>query len=102
MARAQQPAAHEGSLIHSLPVVLFLLMLTHVLQYDRVDPAELQSLKDEVESLRAEKSTWEAQQTTQTQQSTEHQERVNSASAPVSHKAEANEDCIDCRSREND
>ncbi|KAH8980106.1 hypothetical protein EDB92DRAFT_1901586 [Lactarius akahatsu] len=37
-------------------------------KYDRVDPTEFQSLKDQLENLRAEKSSLEAQQTTQTAQ----------------------------------
>jgi len=77
MARAQQPAAHEGSLVHLLFNVLSLLMLTHASQYDRVDPTEFQSLKDEVETLRVEKSVREARQATLTQQSTERQEKVD-------------------------
>jgi hypothetical protein len=42
-------------------IVLFLRsgILTHVLQYDRIDPTEFQSLKDEIESLKGEKSAWE-------------------------------------------
>jgi hypothetical protein len=51
----------------------------HHTQYDRVDPTEFQSLKDEVEGLRTEKSAWEAQQTTHAAQSTELQEKVISA-----------------------
>jgi hypothetical protein len=52
-------------------------VLTHASQYDRVDPTEFQSLKDEVENLRVEKSVREAQQATLTQQSTERQEKVD-------------------------
>lgn len=77
MARTQHPAAHEGPPFHLFPVTSSLLVLTHALQYDRVDPTEFQSLKDDVESLKAEKSAWEAQQATLTQQSTGHQEKVN-------------------------
>ncbi|KAH9961829.1 hypothetical protein BC827DRAFT_1202193 [Russula dissimulans] len=44
-------------------------------KYDYVDPTEFQSLKDEVESLRAETSTWEAQQATHTEQLTGQQEK---------------------------
>ena len=77
MARTQHPAAHEGPPFHLFPVASSLLVPTHALQYDRVDPTEFQSLKDEVESLKAEKSAWEAQQATLTQQSTGHQEKVN-------------------------
>ncbi|KAF8495463.1 hypothetical protein F5888DRAFT_1121466 [Russula emetica] len=29
------------------------------LKYDRIDPTEFQSLKDEIESLKGEKSAWE-------------------------------------------
>ncbi|KAH9956242.1 hypothetical protein BC827DRAFT_1157824 [Russula dissimulans] len=45
-------------------------------KYDHVDPTEFQSLKDEVESLRAETSTWEAQQATHAEQLTGQQEKV--------------------------
>ena len=45
-------------------------------QYDRVDPTEFQSLKDEVEALKTEKSAWEAQQITHTAESTELLEKV--------------------------
>ncbi|KAH9955059.1 TPR/MLP1/MLP2-like protein-domain-containing protein [Russula dissimulans] len=41
-----------------------------LIKYDRVDPTEFQSLKDEVESLRAEKLTREAQQATHAEQLT--------------------------------
>ena len=77
MARTQHPTAHEGPPFHVLPVASSLLGPTHAFQYDRVDPTEFQSLKDEVESLKAEKSAWEAQQATLTQLSTGHQEKVN-------------------------
>ena len=77
MARAQQPAAHEGPLICSL--YYFLCVLTHALQYDRVDPSELQSLKDEIESLKGEKSAWETERATHTSHSTELQEKVITA-----------------------
>jgi hypothetical protein len=72
MAGAQQSVAHQGSLVYLLPVMLFVHLPTHahVLQYDRVDPTEFQSLKDEVESLRAEKLTREAQQATHAEQLT--------------------------------
>jgi hypothetical protein len=42
-----------------LLVVLLLRVLTHALQYDRVDSTEFQSLKDEIESLKGEQSAWE-------------------------------------------
>jgi nucleoprotein TPR len=45
-------------------------------QYDRVDPTEFQSLKDELENLRTEKSTLETQQTTQTEELAQVQEKV--------------------------
>jgi hypothetical protein len=77
MARTQQPATHEGPPFRLLPIVPTPLVPTHALQYDRVDPTEFQSLKDEVESLKAEKSAWEAEQTTLAQQSTEYQDKVN-------------------------
>ncbi|KAH9977476.1 hypothetical protein BJV74DRAFT_946992 [Russula compacta] len=47
-------------------------------KYDRVDPSEFQSLKDEVENLKAERSAWEAQQATHATQSTEQQEKIGS------------------------
>jgi hypothetical protein len=58
------------------PAVKYLRVPTHASQYDRVDPTEFQSLKDEIEGLKAEKSAWETQQTTQSSQSTEQQEKV--------------------------
>jgi hypothetical protein len=77
MARTQQPAAFEGPLVHpSCPLYYFLRVLTHALQYDRVDPTEFQSLKDEIESLKGEKSAWETERATHTSQSTEQQEKV--------------------------
>ena len=75
MAGAQQPAAHQGPLVHLLSVELS-AHHAHILQYDRVDPTEFQSLKDEVEGLRAEKSAWEAQQATHAEQSTGQQDKV--------------------------
>lgn len=45
-------------------------------QYDRVDPTEFQSLKDEVEGLKAEKLAWEAQQITHATESTDQLEKV--------------------------
>jgi len=77
MARTQRSATHEGPPFDPLPIVPSLLVPTHALQYDRVDPTEFQSLKDEVEGLKAEKLAWEAEQATLTEQSTEHQEKVN-------------------------
>ena len=74
MARAQQPVAHEGPLVCSL--YDFLRVLTHTLQYDRVDPTEFQSLKDEIESLKGEKSAYETERATHTSHSTEQQEKV--------------------------
>jgi hypothetical protein len=47
-----------------------------VLQYDRVDPTEFQSLKDEVEGLKGEKLAWETERATHTSHSTEQQEKV--------------------------
>ncbi len=60
------------------PIVLFLHVhvLTHAPQYDRVDPTEFQLLKDEIEGLKAEKSTWEAERATHASLSTEQQEKV--------------------------
>jgi hypothetical protein len=46
------------------------------LQYDRVDPTEFQALKDEIESLKREKSAWETERATHTSHTTEHQEKV--------------------------
>jgi hypothetical protein len=45
-------------------------------QYDRVDPTEFQSLKDEIESLRTEKSAWEVQQNKHTEELNEQLEKV--------------------------
>jgi hypothetical protein len=59
-----------------LLVVLFLRVLTHALQYDRVDPTEFQSLKDEIESFKGEKSAWETERAMHTSHSTEQQEKV--------------------------
>jgi len=53
MTRAQQPAAHKGPL------------------YDRVDPTEFQSVEDEIESLKGERSAWETEQATHTSPSTD-------------------------------
>jgi nucleoprotein TPR len=63
-------------------VRLFVLLFTYTIgadltaQYDRVDPAEFQSLKDEIESLRTEKSAWEAQQNKHTEELNEQLEKV--------------------------
>ena len=46
------------------------------LQYDRVDPTEFQSLKDEFETLRTEKSAAESQQTAQAEELVQFQEKV--------------------------
>jgi hypothetical protein len=51
-------------------------VLTHALQYDRVDPTEFQSLKDEIESFKGEKSAWETERAMHTSHSTEQQEKV--------------------------
>ena len=77
MARTQRPITHEGPPFDRLSIVPTLLVPTHALQYDRVDPTEFQSLKDEVEGLKAEKVAWEAEQATLTEQSTAHQEKVS-------------------------
>ena len=45
-------------------------------QYDCVDPTEFRSLKDELETLKTEKSTTESQQTAQAEELTQLQERV--------------------------
>ena len=45
-------------------------------QYDRVDPTEFRSLKDELETLKTKKSTMESQQTAQAEELTQLQERV--------------------------
>ncbi|KAH8990434.1 hypothetical protein EDB86DRAFT_3080419 [Lactarius hatsudake] len=45
-------------------------------KYDRVDPTEFQSLKDELENLRTEKSGLESQQTTQTEELAQLQEKI--------------------------
>jgi hypothetical protein len=59
-----------------LLVVLFLHVLTHALQYDRVYPTEFQLLKHEIESFKGEKLAWEAEQAMHTSHSTERQEKV--------------------------
>ena len=46
------------------------------LQYDRVDPTEFQSLKDELETLKTEKSAAESQQKAQAEELTQLQEKV--------------------------
>ncbi|KAH9169938.1 hypothetical protein EDB89DRAFT_1980725 [Lactarius sanguifluus] len=45
-------------------------------KYDRVDPTEFQSLKDELENLKTEKSGLESQQTTQTEELAQLQEKI--------------------------
>jgi nucleoprotein TPR len=60
----------------SVLLVLEMLMDIVSLQYDRVDPTEFQSLKDELETLRTEKSAMESQQTTQAAELTQLQEKV--------------------------
>ena len=59
-----------------LPVVLFLSILTHALQYDHVDPTEFQSLEDGVECLKGEKSAWKTELVSHASHSTEQQIRV--------------------------
>jgi len=73
VAGTQQPAAHEGAL---LPFIQILRVPTHGSQYDRVDPTEFQSLKEEIESLKSEKSAWEAELASHASHSTEQQEKV--------------------------
>jgi hypothetical protein len=48
------------------------------LQYDRIEPTEIQWLEDEIESLKREKSAWETEywQATHSSHSTERQEKV--------------------------
>ena len=46
------------------------------LQYNHVDPTKFQSLKDELETLKTEKSTTESQQTAQAEELTQLQEKV--------------------------
>jgi hypothetical protein len=52
------------------------MLISRAPKYDRVDPTEFQSLKDELENLRAEKSAMESQQTTQTAELAQLQEKV--------------------------
>jgi hypothetical protein len=61
-------------------------------QYDRVDPTEFQSLKDEIESLKAEKSAWEAQQLSHAEQSTEQSEKVIATHSPGADKSVSYDD----------
>ena len=74
MTRAQQSATHEGSL-HFVVLTYFLCVLTHALQYNCVNPTEFPSLKDEIESLKEEKSAWATKRATQTSHSREQQEK---------------------------
>ena len=68
---------------------------------DRVDPTEFQSLKDEIEILKAEKFAWETERATHFSDSTEQQETV--VIATFSFTAETyEEDCIDCRFEEDE
>lgn len=83
-------------LLISFPAVRFRRVLTCALQYDRVDPTEFQSLKDEVETLKAEKSAWEAEQATHTSHSTEQQEKVIIALSSLAAETYVG-DCIDRR-----
>ena len=65
-------------------------------QYDRVDPTELRSLKDEIKNLKAEKLAWETERATHSSNSTEQQEKV--IVATFSFAVETHEeDCIDRR-----
>ena len=66
---------------------------THAAQYDRVDPAEFQSLKDEIEKLKTEKSAWEAEQATH---STELQEKVIITTFSFASETYIG-GCVDCR-----
>jgi hypothetical protein len=81
--------------------VKYLRVPTHASQYDRVDPTEFQSLKDEIENLKAEKSAWETEQATQSSQSTEQQEKVIIATFLFMAETYL-EDCIDRRSGEDE
>ena len=96
MTRAQQSAAHEGSL-HFVVLTYFLRVLTHALQDNRVNPTEFQSLEDEIESLKKEKSAWATKRATHTSHSREQQEKVIIANQ-VSFVVETDvEKYIDCR-----
>jgi nucleoprotein TPR len=68
--RWQERSSQLLTKVRFLLVVLCLRVLTHVLQYDRVDPTEFQSLEDEIESLKGEKSAWETERATHTSPST--------------------------------
>ena len=57
-------------------LVLEILMGIVPLQYDRVDPTEFQSLKDELETLKTEKSATESQRAAQAEELTQLQEKV--------------------------
>ena len=59
MAGTQCSTAHQGDYYH-LHVVPSLTSL----KYDRIDPAEVQALKDQIEKLTTEKTDLEAAQAT--------------------------------------
>jgi len=75
VAGTQQPTTHQGKFAH-LFIALSIEDADIALQYDRVDPTEFQSLKDELEVMRTEKSALESQQTTQAGELTQLQEKV--------------------------
>ena len=78
------------------PAIKYLRVLTHGSQYDRVDPTEFRSLKDEIKNLKAEKLAWETERATHPSNSTEQQEKV--IVATFSFAVETHEeDCIDRR-----
>ena len=78
------------------PAVKYLRVPTHASQYDRVDPTEFRSLKDEIKNLKAEKLAWETERATHPSNSTEQQEKV--IVATFSFAVETHEeDCIDRR-----
>ncbi|KAI0260660.1 hypothetical protein BC834DRAFT_925773 [Gloeopeniophorella convolvens] len=55
-------------------------------KYDRVDPTEFQTLKEEVERLREEKAALETQQSAHAEEAAQHQEKI--AALEKSHKAQ--------------
>ena len=71
---SQMPTKVRSSIIYL--IVVSLLVPTHALQSDRVDPTGFHCLKDEVEILKAESLAWEARQTTLAQLN-RTQENVN-------------------------
>jgi hypothetical protein len=73
---AASSCSRRSACLSVLLVVLFLRVLTHALQYDCVDPTEFQSLEDEIESLKGEKSAWETERATHTSPSAKQQEKV--------------------------